>query len=86
MSYMQGYLSSAYKTSFCVTILDQKPCHLGIRCQNAHAVSELRIEAAVAQGKLDPDYKAKFCDDFLTTGEPLCARHCAYLAAACLTI
>jgi hypothetical protein len=64
----QGFLDDEYRTSLCTTVVENMDCHLGSICSNAHSVADMRIEAAISQGKLDPDYKTRFCDDFMLTG------------------
>lgn len=58
-----------YRTNLCQTVAESKPCHLANRCQHAHALRELRLDAAIALEKIPPDFKASLCDDLLTTGE-----------------
>ena len=64
----QGYLREDYRTSLCQTVAENKPCHLSNRCQHAHSFTDLRYNAAIALGKLPPDFKTALCDNFLITG------------------
>ena len=53
-------------------------CVKGLLCRGAHTVKELRVVAAIEQGKLAPEYKTELCPDW-----PEC--HAGGLGAACQT-
>jgi hypothetical protein len=67
-SVLQGFLDASYKTTLCGSLADGTECAIGPKCQHAHSLQELRADAAVELGVLDPDYKTFFCEDFMHKG------------------
>ena len=53
-------------------------CVKALLCHGAHTVKELRVVAAIEQGKLAPEYKAELCPDW-----PEC--HAGGFGVACPT-
>ena len=65
---MQGFLDESYRTTLCGSLIDETRCNIGPKCRHAHSLQELRADAAVKLGTLDPDFKTSFCEDLMHTG------------------
>eukprot|EP00241_Pyramimonas_parkeae_P003919 CAMPEP_0114253266 /NCGR_PEP_ID=MMETSP0058-20121206/16293_1 /TAXON_ID=36894 /ORGANISM="Pyramimonas parkeae, CCMP726" /LENGTH=658 /DNA_ID=CAMNT_0001367285 /DNA_START=393 /DNA_END=2369 /DNA_ORIENTATION=- len=64
-----GQVLPSFRTRLCKYYSSRAPCAHGDRCQFAHGVSELRVEAAIFQGCLPPGFKTRLCNNFLTRGQ-----------------
>ncbi|KCZ75923.1 hypothetical protein H311_03088, partial [Anncaliia algerae PRA109] len=70
---IEDQINKMYKTELCRNFSDLGYCKYGIKCQFAHALSELR------DAERHPRYKTEYCKNFLKEGTCKYGRRCCFL-------
>ena len=66
---VKGLLPDDFNTSWCNDFFDKGSCPRGRHCKYAHTLKQLRIEAGIEKGTIQPAFKTNFCANMASHGK-----------------
>ncbi|KAA6421075.1 MAG: hypothetical protein FRX49_08986 [Trebouxia sp. A1-2] len=63
-----GHLPDDFNTSWCNDFFDKGSCPRGRHCKFAHTLKQLRIDAGIERGTIQPAFKTNFCSNMANNG------------------